>query len=94
MDADWCGDPDKSRSTSRFVFTLVGKPCHGAIRSKQQNIVNYGGERRYAIRDAMDMKEVVIKYISTNKMIGDPLNKPTLKDAFKTHMISLGLHRV
>jgi len=36
----------------------------------------------------------VIKYISTNKAIDDPLTKPILRDAFKTPMLSLGFRRV
>ena len=52
-------------------------------------------KRRYHfVRDAIKLKEVVVKYLSTNKMIADPLTKPTPRDVFKTHMMSLGLHRV
>jgi len=52
-------------------------------------------KRRYHfVRDAIKLKEVVVKYLSTNKMIADPLTKPTPRDMFKTHMMSLGLHRV
>ena len=46
------------------------------------------------VRDVIKLKEVIIKYLSTNKMIADPLTKPTPKDVFKTHMMSLGLRRV
>ena len=52
-------------------------------------------KRRYHfVRDAIKSKEIVIKYISTNKMITNPLTKPIPRDAFKSHMLSLGLHRV
>jgi len=46
------------------------------------------------VRDAAKWKEVVLKYLSTNKMIVDPLTKPTTRDVFKTHMMSLGLRIV
>ena len=46
------------------------------------------------VRDAIKTKEIVIKYIPTNKIIVDPLTKPILKDAFKTHRLSLGVRRV
>ena len=51
-------------------------------------------KRRYQfVRDAIKLKEVVVKYLSTNK-IADPLTKPTPRDVFKTRMMSLGLRRV
>jgi len=52
-------------------------------------------KRRYHfVRDVIKTKEVVIKYIPTNKMITDPLTKSIPRDAFKAHSLSLGLHRV
>jgi len=52
-------------------------------------------KRRYHfVRDAIEIKEVVIKYIPTNKMIANPLTKPIPRDAFKAHLLSLGLCRV
>jgi hypothetical protein len=52
-------------------------------------------KRRYHfVRDAIKSKEIVVKYLSTTKMIADPLTKPTSRDVFKTHMLSLGLRRV
>ena len=32
-----------------------------------------------------------MKFLSTNKMVAAPLTKPTPRDVFKTHMMSLGL---
>ena len=46
------------------------------------------------VRDAIKSNEMAIKYISTNKMIANPLSKPIPRDAFKYHMLSLGLRRV
>jgi len=37
------------------------------------------------VRDVTKLKEVFVKFLSTNKMIADPLAKPTPRDAFKTH---------
>jgi len=52
-------------------------------------------KRRYHfVRDAIKEKEVVIKYISTSKMLADPLTKPIPRDAFKARAMSLGLHRL
>ena len=42
--------------------------------------------------DAIKGKEVAMKYISTSKMIADPLTKPIPRDAFKVYAISL--HRL
>ena len=51
-------------------------------------------KRRYHfVQDAIMTKEIVIKYILTNKMIVDPLTKLIHRDVFKYHMLSLGLHR-
>jgi len=46
------------------------------------------------VRDAIKLKEVVVKFLSINNMIADPLTKPTSRDVFKTHMMSLGLRGV
>jgi len=44
--------------------------------------------------DGINEKEIAIKYISTSKMIADPFTKPIPRDAFKAHVMSLGLHRL
>ena len=52
-------------------------------------------KRRYHfVRDAIKTKEIAIKYIPTNKMIADPLTKPIPRDAFKAHVLNLGVRRV
>ena len=52
-------------------------------------------KRRYHfMRGAINTKEIVIKYMSSNKMIADPLTKPNPRDVFKSHILSLGLRRV
>jgi len=51
-------------------------------------------QHSYFLRGAKETKEVVIKYISTYKMIIDLLTKPILRDVFKTQMMSRGLCRV
>jgi len=52
-------------------------------------------KRRYHfVRDAIKEKEVALKYISTSKMLADPLTKPIPRDAFKAHVKSLGLRRL
>ena len=51
-------------------------------------------KRRYHfVRNALKEKEVAIKYISTSRMIADPLTKSIPKNAFKAHVMSLGLHK-
>ena len=50
--------------------------------------------RYHFVRDTIKLKEVVVKFVSTNKMIVDLLTKPTPRDVFKTHMMSLGLRGV
>jgi len=47
--------------------------------------------RYYFVRNAIKQKEIAIKYVSTSRMIADPLTKSILKDAFKAHVMSLGL---
>ena len=52
-------------------------------------------KRRYHfVRNAIKEKEVVIKYISTSKILADPFTKLIPKDAFKAHVKSLGLRRL
>jgi len=46
------------------------------------------------VRNSIKTKKVVIKYVSTNKMIVNLLTKSIPRDAFKAHSLSLGLHRV
>ena len=46
------------------------------------------------IRDMITHNEVVLKHISTNLMIVDPLTKPIGRDVFQAHVKSLGLHRI
>ena len=46
------------------------------------------------VRNAIKITKAIIKYISTNKMIADPLPKPIPRDAFKAHVLSLELLRV
>ena len=50
--------------------------------------------RYHYIRDMVAQKEVVMKHISTSQMIADPFTKPIARDAFQTHVKSLGLHRM
>ena len=52
-------------------------------------------KRRYDfVRDTIKEKEVTIKYISTSKMLADPLTKPIPIDVIKAHVMSLGLRRL
>ena len=46
------------------------------------------------MRDAIKTKMVAINYIPTNKMIADPLTNSIPQDAFKVHILSLGLRVV
>uniref|UniRef100_A0A2N9HL28 CCHC-type domain-containing protein n=1 Tax=Fagus sylvatica TaxID=28930 RepID=A0A2N9HL28_FAGSY len=50
--------------------------------------------RYHYIRDMVMHKEVVLKHISTTRMIADPLTKPIGRDAFQAHVRSLGLRRL
>jgi len=45
------------------------------------------------VRNTIKDKEVVIKYVSTSRMIVDPLTKPIPRGTFETHVMSLGLRR-
>ena len=45
------------------------------------------------VQNAIKEKAAAIKYISTSKMIADHLTKHIPKDAFKAHVMSLGMHR-
>ena len=46
------------------------------------------------VPNTIKTKEVAINYISTNKMIADPLTKPIPRVTFKVHVLSLGLYSV
>jgi len=49
--------------------------------------------RYYFVRNGVKYKEIVIKYISTNRIMAEPLTKRIPRDAFKVHVASLGLRR-
>ena len=51
-------------------------------------------KRNHYIRDAITDKDMVLKYISTNNMVVDPLTKPIARDVFIRHVKSLGLCRM
>ena len=46
------------------------------------------------IRDIIAKREVAVQYISTHKMVADPLTKPIPRDIYVSHVNSLGLRRV
>ena len=46
------------------------------------------------IRDMVARGEVVMKHISTGSMVADPLTKPIAKDVFRSHVGSMGWHRM
>ena len=45
------------------------------------------------IRDLIAQKEVIVEHIYTSHMVVDPLTKPIPRDAYVTHVKSLGLCR-
>ena len=45
------------------------------------------------IRDLIAQKEAILKHISTSHMVVDLLTKPIPRDAYLTHVKSLGLRR-
>jgi hypothetical protein len=50
--------------------------------------------RYHYIREAIIEQYVILKHISTNSMVVDPLTKPIVRDAFVRHVRSLGLCRM
>lgn len=50
--------------------------------------------RYHYIRKAINDHDVILKHISTNSMVADPLTKPIARDAFIRHVKSLGLCRM
>ena len=48
----------------------------------------------YFIRDMVAQKEVVLKHISTSRMVTDPLTKPIACEAYQPYVRSLGLCRL
>jgi len=50
--------------------------------------------RYHYIREAITEQDVILKHISTNSMVADPLRKPIARDAFVRHVRSLGLCRM
>jgi hypothetical protein len=50
--------------------------------------------RYHYIREAITEQDVILKHISTNSMVADPLTKPIARDAFVRHVRSLGLCRM
>jgi hypothetical protein len=50
--------------------------------------------RYHYIRDMVAQNEVVLKHISTSRMVAKPLAKPIARDVFQAHVRSLGLRRM
>jgi hypothetical protein len=50
--------------------------------------------RYHYIREAITEQYVILKHISTNSMVADPLTKPIARDVFVRHVRSLGLCRM
>jgi hypothetical protein len=46
------------------------------------------------IREAIIEDDVILKHISINFMVADPLTKPITRDAFVRHVRSLGICRM
>ena len=46
------------------------------------------------VRDALESKEVCLKYIPTTAMVADPLTKPIPHDLFACHVQAMGLRRI
>lgn len=46
------------------------------------------------VRDIVANKEVVVKYISTHRMVADPFTKPIPRYVYLTHIRALGLRRI
>jgi len=50
--------------------------------------------RYHYIREAITEQDMILKHISTNSMVADPLTKPIARDAFVRHVRSLDLCRM
>ena len=50
--------------------------------------------KNHFIRDLITQNEAVLKHIRTNEMVAYPFTKPIAKDAFVSHVRSLGLCRM
>jgi len=50
--------------------------------------------RYHYIREAITEQDMILKHISTNSMVADPLTKPIARDVFVRHVRSLGLCRM
>jgi hypothetical protein len=50
--------------------------------------------RYHNIRDVITEYDVILKHISKNSMVTDPLTKPIVRDVFVRHMRSIGLCRM
>jgi hypothetical protein len=50
--------------------------------------------RYHYIKEAIIEHDVILKHISTNSMVADPLTIPITRDAFIKHVRSLGLCRI
>jgi hypothetical protein len=50
--------------------------------------------RYHNIRDVITEYDVILKHISKNSMVTDPLTKPIVRDVFVRHVRSIGLCRM
>ena len=46
------------------------------------------------IRDMISKKQVTVRYLSTHKMLADPLTKPIARDVFVKHVKALGMSNI
>jgi len=50
--------------------------------------------RYHYIRESITEQDVILKHISTNSIVADPLTKPIARDVFVRHVRSLGLCKI
>jgi len=70
----------------------VGEPCHGTVRSKTTQCNQLC--RHLVLLVSIETKAIAINYMYVEKVIVSLLTKPIPSDMFKTHILSLGIHKV
>jgi hypothetical protein len=84
----------KSTSNPMTIYCDNTAAIAVAKDPKYHGKTKYIKMRYHYIREAITEQYVILKHISTNSMVADPLTKPIVRDAFVRHVRSIGLCRM
>jgi hypothetical protein len=100
MEAEYVACSTATQDVVKSASDLVTIYCDNTAAIAVAKDPKYHGKtkhikmRYHYIREAITKQDVILKHISTNSMVTDPLTKPIARDVFVRHVRSLGLCRM